>query len=203
MGILARGRHRGAGAGIEGLPLTDTTLRVVRDDGSFTAEDGSTIHALGFALLDPIGEFTQPGEDEWLREAGCRLCKVAGLTHHPQAAQDDRFAPGSVVVLAPDPNNPVDPHAVTIWDARGELQVGFVPAELAADIAGRIAAGELLGGVILREYRTDPPDDRRVGLVMLIAPMGKVTLRVEAPPRPADGDADADASGEADDSPDA
>jgi hypothetical protein len=200
MGILGRLRRRGeTGPPVEGLPLLDTTLRVVRDDGSFTAEDGSTIHALGFALLDPIGGFTQPGDDDWLREAGCRLCKVAGLTHQPQAAQDERFAPGSVVVLAPDPTNPVDPHAVTVWDAKGELQVGFVPAALAESIAVRIAAGELLGGAILREYRTDAPDDRRVGLVMLIAPMGTVTLRVEAQPRPAAGGGDDD--GQADDSP--
>ncbi|MEA2355486.1 MAG: hypothetical protein QOD61_1615 [Solirubrobacteraceae bacterium] len=192
MGILARLRRVDAGPEVEGLPLLDTNLRVVRDDSSFTAEDGSTIRALGFALLDPIGEFTQPGEDDWLREAGCRLCKVAGLTHQPEAAQDARFAPGSVVVLAPDPKNPVDPHAVTIWDAKGELQVGFVPAELAESIAGRIAAGELLGGVILREYRTEAPDDRRVGLVMLIAPMGKVTLRVEAQPGAAATEAEAE-----------
>jgi hypothetical protein len=194
MGILARLRHRDAGPEVEGLPLLDTNLRVVRDDSSFTAEDGSTIHALGFALLDPIGEFTQPGEDGWLREAGCRLCKVAGLTHQPEAAQDARFTPGSVVVLAPDPKNPVDPHAVTVWDAKGELQVGFVPAELAESIAGRIAAGELLGGVILREYRTGATEDRRVGLVMLIAPMGKVTLRVEAPLPASDGDGEAEGS---------
>jgi hypothetical protein len=47
--------------------------------------------------------------------------------------------------------------------------------------------------VILREYRTEAPEDRRVGLVMLIAPMGKVTLRVEAQPDASGGATEAGA----------
>jgi hypothetical protein len=35
--------------------------------------------------------------------------------------------------------------------------------------------------VILRELRTEGADGRRIGLVMLIAPMGKVTLQVQGP----------------------
>jgi hypothetical protein len=182
MGLRDARRRRRAQAAAAALPpLIDTKLAVVRQDGSFSARDGSTVHSLGYHLLDPIGEFTEVGEDAWLRERGCRLTRVAGLTHHAQAAQDERFAPGSVVVLCPDPANPVDPHAVGVWDASGELQVGFVPAEISEDIAKRIASGEMLGAAVLREYRSEPTGGRRLGLVMLIAPIGTVTLQVAAP----------------------
>jgi hypothetical protein len=164
-------------------PRPETALTVVRDDGSFAAEDGSTIYSRGYALVDPVGEFTQVGDDDWLRVSGCRLCKVAGLTHHAEAAQDERFSPGSVVLVCPDPSNPVDPSAVAVFDASGEHQVGFVPASISAEIAGRIAGGEELGGAILREYRTEPATGgRRIGLVMLIAPAG--TVRLTAGRRP-------------------
>jgi hypothetical protein len=158
-----------------------TTLAAVRDDSSFTADDGSTVHSVGYLLLDPTGEYTAVGDDDWLRPAGCRLTKVAGLTHHPEAAQDARFAAGSVVLLAAEPDNPADPDAVGVWDKSGELRVGYLPADLAPEIAARIAAGEMLGGAILREYRTASTGGRRLGLVLLIAPAGAVTLRVQPP----------------------
>lgn len=158
----------------------ETKLTVVREDSSFEGADGSTIRSLGYTVLDPTGGYTQVGDDDWMRTVGCRLCKVAGVTHHDEAVQDERFAAGSVVVLAPDPENPVDDRAVGVWEATGELQAGFVPAAISAEVADRMAAGELLGGIILREYRTEAEAGRRVGLVMLIAPFGKVTLRVEA-----------------------
>jgi hypothetical protein len=184
MGLRDALRHRRTGAGPASgepvlVPLPETALSVVRDDGSFVSEDGSTIYSRGYALIDPIGEFTQVGDDDWLRTIGCRLCKVAGLTHHPDAAQDERFGPGSVVLVCPDPSNPADPSAVAVFDASGEQQVGFVPASMSAEIAERINGGELLGGAIVREYRTEPEGGRRLGLVMLIAPAGTVRLRVE------------------------
>ena len=160
-------------------PTPATTLAAVRDDSSFTADDGSTVHAVGYVLLDPTGEHTGVGDDDWLRPAGCRLTKVAGLTHHPEAAQDAAFAAGSVVLLAAEPDNPADPDAVSVWDKSGELRVGYLPADVAPQIAARIAAGEMLGGAILREYRTDPTGGRRLGLVLVIAPAGAVTLRVQ------------------------
>ncbi len=161
------------------MALGETKLPAVRDDSSFVADDGSTIYSFGFMLLNPEREYISVGSDEWLQARGCRLCRVAGLTHHPQAAQEARFAPGSVVVLAPEPNNPADPHAVSVWDATGEQQLGYVPAEIAPEIAERIAGGEPLGAAIVREHRSEPEGGRRLGLVMLIAPAGRVTLSVE------------------------
>jgi hypothetical protein len=169
--------------------LPETTLSVVKDDSSFVAEDGGTIHSLGYMLLDPTRNLTQVGDDAWLRTIGCRLTKIAGLTHHPEAAQEAGFAPGSVAVLAPVPDNPVDANAVGVWDATGEHQIGFVPAEHAKEIAARIAAGEALGALIMREYRRESKTGPRLGLVMLIAPVARIKLRVEGytePIAPAD-----------------
>lgn len=167
---------------VEELP--ETTLSVVKDESSFAAADGGTIHSLGYMLLDPTRNLTQVGDDAWLRPIGARLTKIAGLTHHPEAAQEDGFAPGSVAVLAPMPDNPVDPHAVGVWDATGEHQIGFVPAEHSQEIAERIAAGEALGGLIMREYRRESKTGPRLGLVMLIAPVARIKLRVEGYTQP-------------------
>lgn len=189
MGLRDRRRKRQAPLDLTGQVLPETTLPVVRDDSEFPADDGSTIHSAGYVLLDPTRNLTQVGDDAWLRPIGCRLTKIAGLTHHAEAAQDPRFAPGQVVVLAPMPDNPVDPHAVGIWDSTGERQVGFVPADHAEEIAGRIAAGEQLGALIMREYRAKDKDGPRIGLIMLIAPVGTVKLSVEGytePPPAAD-----------------
>ena len=184
MGLLRRLRAGPDAA--PSWPVPATTLPAVRDDSSFIADDGSTIHSVGYVLLDPTGEYAGVGDDDWLRPAGCRLTKVAGLTHHPEAAQDARFAPGSVVLLAAEPEHPADPDAVSVWDKSGEVRVGYLPADVAPEISARIAAGEMLGGAILREYRTAPAGGQRLGLVLLIAPAGAVTLRVQ---RAAPGDA--------------
>jgi hypothetical protein len=180
MGLRERLRRRRAETVIL-EPVTETALPVVADDSAFVAEDGSEIYSRGYMLLDPDDEYTPVGAHPWLREIGCHLCKVAGITHHPEAAaQEERFAPGSVVLLCPAPENPVDPHAVAVFDASGESQIGFVPAAISQEIAERIGAGEMLGGAILREYRSEPDGGgRRLGLVMLIAPAGRVKLRVE------------------------
>ncbi len=40
---------------------------------------------------------------------------VAGITHYPAAVDLPDFAPGSEVVLRPEPDNPFDPNAVGVY----------------------------------------------------------------------------------------
>ena len=109
----------------------------------------------------------------WLRDAATgaamrwddervRVVKLAGASYRGDALQDDGFAPGRRLALVPEPENEHDPHAVGIWDAGRRVQAGYVPAEVAAELAGGEQA------VALWEFRGE--DGRRVGLRVLLAP---------------------------------
>jgi hypothetical protein len=90
-----------------------------------------------------------------------RIVKVAGASYRADALQDDAFAPGRRLALVPEPENEHDPNAVAIWDEARRLQAGYVPAEVAPELAGDEQA------VALWEFREER---RRVGLRVLIAP---------------------------------
>jgi hypothetical protein len=51
----------------------------------------------------------------------------------------------------------------------GGAQAGWVPRELAAELAPRLDAGERWSAVVLREQRRSPRDPR-TGLTMLLGP---------------------------------
>jgi HIRAN domain len=108
----------------------------------------------------------------WLRDAATsepvrwsdprlRVVNVAGSSYRAEALQDEGFAPGRRLALVPEPENEHDPYAVAIWDEERRLQAGYVPADVAPELAGGEQA------VALWEFREE---GRRVGLRVLIAP---------------------------------
>jgi HIRAN domain len=110
----------------------------------------------GYWLRDAETEEPVRWSDERLR-----VVKVAGSSYRAEALQDDAFAPGRTLALVPEPENEHDPNAVAIWDADRRLQVGYVPAEVAAELGGDEQA------VALWEF---VEEGRRIGLRVLIAP---------------------------------
>jgi hypothetical protein len=83
----------------------------------------------------------------WLRDAATeeavrwsddrvRVVKVAGASYRADALQDEGFAPGSPLALVPEPDNEHDPNAVGIWNEERTVQLGYVPREVAAELAG-------------------------------------------------------------------
>ena len=64
-----------------------------------------------------------------------RVIKVAGVSYRLDALQDDAFAPGRRLALVPEPDNEHDPNAVGVWDDDRRLQAGYVPAEVARNLA--------------------------------------------------------------------
>src|SRR5919204_3264147 len=56
-----------------------------------------------------------------------RVIAVAGVTHRPEALQDDAFAPGRPLALVPEPENEHDPHAIGIWDEERRVPAGGRP----------------------------------------------------------------------------
>jgi hypothetical protein len=60
--------------------------------------------------------------------------------------------------------------------APGGEQVGWVPREVAAELAPALDAGDPWAAVVLREQRASPRDPRS-GLTMLLAPAAAIELR--------------------------
>jgi hypothetical protein len=109
----------------------------------------------GYFLRDAASGEAVRWEDPRLR-----VVKVAGVSYRGDALQDDAFAPGRPLALVPEPDNPHDANAVAVWDAERRLQAGYVPAEVAPELAGDEQA------VALWEFLED---GRRIGLRILIA----------------------------------
>jgi HIRAN domain len=65
-----------------------------------------------------------------------RVIRVAGVSYRADALLDPAFDPGKRLALVPEPENPHDPHAVGVWNAERTLQLGYVPAEVAPELAG-------------------------------------------------------------------
>jgi hypothetical protein len=61
---------------------------------------------------------------------------VAGVTFRPGNVGDTSFDPGRRLALVPEPENEHDPNAVAIWNEQRTRQVGYVPRELAPELAG-------------------------------------------------------------------
>jgi hypothetical protein len=74
---------------------------------------------------------------------------VVGVTFRGANYPQNVFAVGKAVALADrpiranlvrEPNNPVDPNAIKVFV--GSLHMGYVPADIAADLSSQIDAGE-------------------------------------------------------------
>jgi hypothetical protein len=65
-----------------------------------------------------------------------RVIAVAGVSFRPEAVADSSFDPGARLALVPEPENEHDPHAIGIWNEDRTLQAGYVPKDVAPDLAG-------------------------------------------------------------------
>jgi HIRAN domain len=78
-------------------------------------------------------------------------------------------------VLRRDPDNPHDPNAIQVHPSDGGDQVGWVPRELAVELAPELDSGRPWAAVVLREHRRSPREARD-GLTMLLAPDRSIEL---------------------------
>jgi hypothetical protein len=65
-----------------------------------------------------------------------RVIAAAGVTFRPESLEDSSFDPGRRLELVREPENEHDPNAIGIWNAGRTLQVGYVPAAIAPELAG-------------------------------------------------------------------
>jgi len=150
----------------------------VRDERYWYPDDGGAVWLAGYQLVDEGGSYLARDAPE-LAARGLRVCAVAGAArHHGGALASDAAEPGRSLALRRDPGNAHDPNAIAVEAADGE-QLGWVPRELAAELAPRLDAGERWSAIVLREQRASPRDPR-TGLTMLLAAAPAIDLRVGA-----------------------
>ena len=105
----------------------------------------------GFRLRDAA-----TGEPVRWEDPRIRVVPVAGVSYRIGALDNSSFDPGRRLALVPEPQNEHDPNAVGIWNEERTLQLGYVPAAIAPELAGDEQAVSL--------WRVDG------GLRVLIAP---------------------------------
>ncbi len=139
-------------------------------------DDGGQVWVVGYQLVDrESGRYLARDAPE-LTALGLHVAAVAGAgRHHAEAIESDAVAPGRPLELRRDPENTHDPNAIAVHSGDGE-QVGWVPRELAEELAPKLDAGEIWSAIVLREQRRSPRDPRH-GLTMLMAPGAEIELR--------------------------
>lgn len=139
-------------------------------------DEGGQVWVAGYQLVDPgSGRYLARDAPE-LAALGLRVVGVAGAgRHHADAIDSDAVKPGSPLELRRQPDNEHDPNAIAVH--AGGAQVGWVPREVAAELAPELDQGRPLSALVLREQRRSPRDPRH-GLTMLLAPGDQLELRV-------------------------
>jgi HIRAN domain len=152
---------------------------VTFDERYWYPDDGGVVWLAGYQVVEPeSGRYLGRDAPE-LASRGLRVAGVAGAgRHHADALAAEDVGPGRALELRRDPGNPHDPSAIAVH-APGAAQVGWVPREIAAELAPALDAGEPWAAVVLREQRASPRDPR-TGLTMLLAPAGAIELREHA-----------------------
>ena len=140
-------------------------------------DEGGAVWIAGYQPVDlESGRYLGRDAPE-LAARGLQVAGVAGAgRHHADALQAEEVAPGRALELRRDPGNEHDPNAIAVHAPGGE-QVGWVPREVAAELAGELDAGRPISAVALREQRASPRDPRS-GLTMLLARAPAIELRV-------------------------
>jgi hypothetical protein len=78
----------------------------------------------------------ESGEPVRWSDPRVRVVAVAGVSYRAEALPDASFDPGQRLALVPEPDNEHDPNAVAVWNADRSLQAGYVPRDVAPELAG-------------------------------------------------------------------
>jgi HIRAN domain len=144
------------------------------DERYWYPDDGGQVWLVGYQLVDSASGRYLARDAPELLEKGLRVAGVAGAgQHHAEALESADIAPGARLELRRDPENEHDTNAIQV---RAGDQVGWVPRELAEELAPQLDAGRPWSAVVLREHRRSPRDPRH-GLTMLLAPADAIELR--------------------------
>ena len=147
-------------------------VRVRFEERYWYPHEGGQVWIAGYTPVDADGRFLARDAPE-LAGRGLRVAGVAGAAqHHAEVLEQARL--GESLTLRRDPDNPHDPNAIAVHCPAGQL--GWVPREVAAELAPQLDAGEPWSALLLRERR-DSPRDPRSGVVMLLGADTELVLR--------------------------
>jgi HIRAN domain len=154
------------------------TVEVGYEERYWYPDEGGQVWIAGYHVVDPGSGRYLARDGPELAARGLRVVGVAGAgRHHAEALESDAAEPGRKLELHRDLANPHDPNAIAVHgDARG-AQLGWVPREVAAELASELDEGKPWSAVVLREQRRSPRDPRH-GLTMLLAPARSIELRM-------------------------
>ena len=142
-------------------------------------DDGGQVWLAGYQPIDPDSGRFIGRDDPELAARGLRVAGVAGAgRHHAEALNSDDVAPGRPLTLRRDEHNQHDANAIAVHAPHEGAQIGWVPREIAAELAPVLDEGRPWSAVVLREQRASPRDPR-TGLTMLLAPARAIRLRVQ------------------------
>jgi hypothetical protein len=154
----------------------DVVIQVEYEERYWYPDEGGQVWLAGYSLLDPKSGRLLARDDPSLAARGLRVAGVAGAAqHHADAVAGEAVGPGQALELRRDAANEHDPNAIAVYPAGGGEQVGWVPRELAVELAPELDAGRPWSAVVLREQRRSPRDPRH-GLTMLLAPDADVSF---------------------------
>ena len=149
---------------------------MIFDERYWYPDDGATVWLSGYQVVGEDGGYVAR-DDPRLAARGLRVAGVAGAArHHAAALQSADVAAGRPLELRRDPANEHDPNAIAVHADTGE-QIGWVPREVAAELAPQLDAGETWSAISLRDQRRSPRDPR-TGLTMLLARAASIDLDV-------------------------
>jgi hypothetical protein len=78
----------------------------------------------------------ESGEPVRWSDPRVRVVAVVGVSYRAEALPDASFDPGRRLALVPEPDNEHDPNAVAVWNADRSVQAGYVPRDVAPELAG-------------------------------------------------------------------
>jgi hypothetical protein len=149
---------------------------VVWEERYWYPDDGGQVWLAGYQPFDRAGDRYLARDAPELAARGLRIAGVAGAgLHHADAVASQDVGPGRELALRRDPENEHDPNAIAVHAATGGEQVGWVPREIAAELAPDLDAGRRWTAIVLREQRRSPRDPRH-GLTMLLALADRIEL---------------------------
>ena len=164
------------GAYARALEPAAVTVEVAFEERYWYPDDGGAVWLAGYQLVDPESGDYLARDAPQLAARGLRVAGVAGAgRHHAEALNAADVGPGRPLELRRDSDNPHDPGAIAVHPAGGGDQVGWVPREVAAELAPELDEGRPWSAVVLREQRASPRDPRS-GLTMLLAAAQAIEL---------------------------
>jgi hypothetical protein len=158
------------------MPSEPIAVDAAFEERYWYPDDGGVVWIAGYQLVErESGRYLGRDAPE-LAARGLRVAGVAGAgRHHADALATADVGPGRPLELHRDPDNAHDPSAIAVH-APGGPQVGWVPREIAAELAPELDAGAPWSAIVLREHRASPRDPR-TSLTMLLAPAAAIELR--------------------------